>query len=1115
MLHQSMAQKSMRMPIFIVFVVSVALCITVWGQSLPDASGAGSVARQPADNAGAHLVSKSGEKNGCEISINFDDAAAPCSFSEATRLTNGYGVLGVYFSGPGGHNGGAILNECGLSGVTGYSSPNVLAFNSVSSLKDGGIPQGPETVSFTDPIVSFEAGFASELSGDVTVTAYNANNDVVDTVTTGLTTAFQRLRVYGRNITRVVFDSSAGSWAVDDLCIIQSETGRGVLVLREACTDAGTSSDFASPALTSLGYGGDFTVVDDSVRFEFAVKTGGWRLIMVEEYQNPLTETLMDALYDFYSDGGTILFSSSAMDSWNSHALFSAAGISAGSGYATPIPVYAWVPGPLFQTPNAVPNLSTFLDACTTDGYYLTTTTATAVAGYSESVQAGQAAITVNSEGRIIVNGFAPGLVNQDADTDGVNDMIELYENEIFSMNGLGDPALTASPSNVDFRIGPGDSDMMDITLTNTSDFPINWTGEASAAPQWFSMTPDTGTLQPGDSTMITLSVNAGGKSIGFYELISVHLEGLYGGHAQVPVSLGVIDPCPGNAEFSQRLGFDFDDGTSFTSSDGSDYTVYDSFQGLSESIVALQWWGLDLHFSGIAWTECDRADPNQFKITFYQDNAGLPGTVAADYTLTATSANTGATQFGYAIKRYNAELPAPLALSGGWISIRGIDPVSCWFLWASAPGEDNSGLQDSGSGPIPVNHDLSLCIMVCPQIFAPGTRVVSTTDYPDGNACIMTGSTGTIICDGASYGYDWLVRWEGIHCGHDGHPDTNGCGLVQAGTGWYMMENQMAANCSECPDSGSTFFTPGDRVVCLVDHPEGSACIMAGMMGTVICYISEYPQWLVEWDGISCGHNGNGECGPAAPGRGWFVSECMISLVPVGEGEGAVEGEGFVEGTVEGTPEGTAEGTVEGTPEGTPEGTAEGTPEGTVEGAPEGTVEGNSEGTVEGTPEGTVEGTPEGTVEGTPEGTVEGTPEGTVEGTVEGTPEGTAEGTVEGTPEGTVEGTTEGTMEGTVEGEDEFLTADQNHNNQISLSELLRVIQFFNSNGFHCEAGTEDGYAPGPGDQSCEAYDSDYNTFDWRISLSELLRVIQFFNSGGYHYCPFDGTEDGFCPGL
>ena len=88
-----------------------------------------------------------------------------------------------------------------------------------------------------------------------------------------------------------------------------------------------------------------------------------------------------------------------------------------------------------------------------------------------------------------------------------------------------------------------------------------------------------------------------------------------------------------------------------------------------------------------------------------------------------------------------------------------------------------------------------------------------------------------------------------------------------------------------------------------------------------------------------------------------------------------------------------------------------------------------------------------------------------------------------------------------------------------IDLDELLRVIQFYNSLGYHC-AGigeeSEDGYIPGTGtDVSCTPYDTDYAPQDWQISLDELLRVIQFYNSLGYRYCPTEGTEDGFCPGA
>lgn len=78
-------------------------------------------------------------------------------------------------------------------------------------------------------------------------------------------------------------------------------------------------------------------------------------------------------------------------------------------------------------------------------------------------------------------------------------------------------------------------------------------------------------------------------------------------------------------------------------------------------------------------------------------------------------------------------------------------------------------------------------------------------------------------------------------------------------------------------------------------------------------------------------------------------------------------------------------------------------------------------------------------------------------------------------------------------------------------------MIQFYNSGGYHCaQPGdiSDEGYMPGldGGAQSCAPHAGDYNTQDWMISLSELLRMIQFYNSGGYYACP--GSEDGFCPG-
>ena len=291
------------------------------------------------------------------------------------------------------------------------------------------------------------------------------------------------------------------------------------------------------------------------------------------------------------------------------------------------------------------------------------------------------------------------------------------------------------------------------------------------------------------------------------------------------------------------------------------------------------------------------------------------------------------------------------------------------------------------------------------------------------------------------------------------------------------------------------------------------------------------------------------------------------------GEIEGTVEGEGIVEGEIEGTVEGEGviEGEIEGTVEG--EGVVEGEIEGTVEG--EGVVEGEIEGTAEGEGEGSIEENEaaardtlcliwaaqnayyiaQGEYATNFDALTTAVPPYLVwDGPTShgftfwvsansGPPASFNAGASpiefgvtannsyfidetgliryeeggEASPSSPLYpgGNCAAEGEGQTEGEDGILTADQNGDNLISLSELLRVIQFFNSGGFHCQDGTEDGYAPGPGDQSCAPYDSDYNPLDWEISLSELLRVIQFFNSGGYHYCPGEGTEDGFCPGA
>jgi hypothetical protein len=95
--------------------------------------------------------------------------------------------------------------------------------------------------------------------------------------------------------------------------------------------------------------------------------------------------------------------------------------------------------------------------------------------------------------------------------------------------------------------------------------------------------------------------------------------------------------------------------------------------------------------------------------------------------------------------------------------------------------------------------------------------------------------------------------------------------------------------------------------------------------------------------------------------------------------------------------------------------------------------------------------------------------------------------------------------------------SADQDGDNRISLTEILRCIQIFRVGRYSCATSSEDGFKAEPGNQSCPPHAADYIPEpDFKLGLPEILRLIQFYNSGAYAYCPDQiPFEDGFCPSL
>ena len=141
------------------------------------------------------------EEVGNAVVINFDGVTAPCLFADTVALKGTFG--GAKFKGKGKGNGGAIIDQCGNFLVTGHSPPNFLAFNCSASLKGGGHPRLPESITFLTPStgdVTLRVG--SYDNGQVKITAVKTNGpNVIKTVT--LTNAMQTVTLPGPGVKKI------------------------------------------------------------------------------------------------------------------------------------------------------------------------------------------------------------------------------------------------------------------------------------------------------------------------------------------------------------------------------------------------------------------------------------------------------------------------------------------------------------------------------------------------------------------------------------------------------------------------------------------------------------------------------------------------------------------------------------------------------------------------------------------------------------------------------------------------------------------------------------------------------------------------------------------------
>jgi hypothetical protein len=135
---------------------------------------------------------------------------------------------------------------------------------------------------------------------------------------------------------------------------------------------------------------------------------------------------------------------------------------------------------------------------------------------------------------------------------------------------------------------------------------------------------------------------------------------------------------------------------------------------GVYGNITEIHFWGDDAYNNGYWWQDCDQVEPAHFRIGFYSDFGGVPGTAYQLLNVEAQVTRVNNSFNGIVQKEYTVTLPSPVFVNAGWISIQGTDAGDdCWFLWQNSLGSgDGQCLWWDGATYSVFDYDLSLCLI-------------------------------------------------------------------------------------------------------------------------------------------------------------------------------------------------------------------------------------------------------------------------------------------------------------------------------------------------------------------------------------------------------------------
>lgn len=154
-----------------------------------------------------------------------------------------------------------------------------------------------------------------------------------------------------------------------------------------------------------------------------------WALVIVDEYSWLFPMAMEAALVNYINQSGRVIV---CYWEWGgvSPSLLSALEASYVSDYILPVPLYRWnTAHPIFTSPNSIGDFTDgFSDTCNKDGARFNAAGGgVAVAGYTATPQAGEAAIIIGNDGRTILNGEVFDVLNPTVISLIVNEINYLY----------------------------------------------------------------------------------------------------------------------------------------------------------------------------------------------------------------------------------------------------------------------------------------------------------------------------------------------------------------------------------------------------------------------------------------------------------------------------------------------------------------------------------------------------------------------------------------------------------------------------------------------------------------------------------------------------------------